>query len=403
MGKPSAPAPPDYAAAAKEQGVANVNSALATNYLNQANQVTPYGNLTYSYSKPADTGTVDFSGYSYNPQLGYYANGSGQAYTNTALAGKTDANGGHYLPDGTYIPQTTVTTTLSPEQQKLYDQQTSIGTQLNDLAARGIGYVDQASSKPIDQSTLPSLNTGLTLSPDAVALRDKITDAYMQRLQPMLDQQRSAMDTKLANQGITVGSQAWNADQDSFNRGLNDQRMAALLAGDQEQQNQFNRGLASATFGNQARQQAIQEADYFKNQPLNMLNALRSGNQVSMPQFSNWSGGASVQAAPSYQATADSYQAALDKYKTEMSASNALLGGLASIGGSAITKFSDRRLKQGVRRIGQLANGLAVYAYTYIWGGPEQVGVMADEVAKIKPEAIGPTLFGFQTVNYGAL
>lgn len=247
------------------------------------------------------------------------------------------------------------------------------------------------------------MNTGLALSPDAVGLRDKITNAYIERLQPMLDQQRSAMDTKLANQGINMGSQAWRADQDSFNRGLNDQRIAALLAGDREQQNQFNRGLASATFGNQARQQAIQEADYFKNQPLNMLNALRSGNQVNMPQFSNWSGGAAIQAAPIYQATADSYQAALDKYKAEMSSSNALLGGLSSIGGAAITKFSDRRLKQGIRRIGQMANGLAVYAYSYIWGGPEQVGVMADEVAKTRPEALGPTLFGFQTVNYGAL
>ena len=193
------------------------------------------------------------------------------------------------------------------------------------------------------------------------------------------------------------------ADQDSFNRGLNDQRIAALLAGDQEQQNQFNRGLTSATFGNQARQQAIQEADYFKNQPLNMLNALRSGNQVNMPQFSNWSGGAAIQAAPIYQATADQYQAALDKYKTQMSGAGGLLGGLASLGGAAITKFSDRRLKRGIRRIGRLANGLAVYAYSYIWGGSEQIGVMADEVAKTRPEALGPTLFGFQTVNYGAL
>lgn len=403
MGKPSAPAPPDYAAAAKEQGVANVNSALATNYLNQANQVTPYGSLTYSYSKPADTGAVDFSGYSYNPTLGYYANSAGQAYTNTALAGRTDANGGHYLPDGTYIPQTTVTTTLSPEQQKLYDQQTAIGTQLNDLAARGIGYVDQASSKPIDQSTLPSLNTGLALNPDAVALRDKITDAYMQRLQPYLDKQRSAMDVSLANKGINAGSEAWNADQDSFNRSVNDQRIAALLAGDQEQQNQFNRGLASATFGNQARQQAIQEADYFKNQPLNMLNALRSGNQVQMPQFGNWSGGAQIQAAPIYQATADQYSAALDKYKAESAASGGFLGGLATLGSAAITKYSDRRLKKNVSLLGIRPDGLGVYSYEYIWGGPAEVGVMADEVAVLRPDALGPSLGGYATVNYGAL
>lgn len=367
MGKPKAPAAPDYAAAATQQGVANVNAAVATNRLNQANQVGPEGSLTYSY------GTPD----------------SGQGYTDPQT--------------GQWIPQVTATTKLSPDQQRLYDQNTSIGIQLNDLAGKGIGYVADASGKPIDQSQLPSLNTGLALSPDAVALRDKITNGYMERLKPMLDHDRAALDTQLANQGITHGSEAWGYDQDALNRSQNDQRIAALLAGDQEQQNQFNRGLAGAQFSNQARQQAIQEADYFKNQPLNMLNALRSGNQVTMPQFGNVSAGAQVGAAPIYSATADQYQAALDKYKIQSQASGGLLGGLATLGGAAITKFSDRRLKQGIRKIGQMASGLGVYAYTYIWGGSEQVGVMADEVEKLRPSALGPMIGGFQTVNYGAL
>ena len=91
MGKPKAPATPDYAAAAKEQGTANVNAAIATNYLNQANQVGPDGSLTYTYSKP----------------------GSGLGYTTS---------------EGQYIPQVTATTTLSPGQQKLYDQNNLIST-----------------------------------------------------------------------------------------------------------------------------------------------------------------------------------------------------------------------------------------------------------------------------------
>ena len=400
MGKPKPPPAPDYAAAAQAQGQANVNSALATNYLNQANQVTPYGKLTYSYSKP---GGVDMTGYSFDAGKGSYVNSRGQAYINPSMAGQNDASGGHYLPDGTYIPQTTVTTELSPEEQKLYDQQTGLGIQLNDLASKGIGYVADASATPIDQSKLPSMATGLGLNPDAVGLRDKITNAYMDRMMPYIKIQQEQMDNTLANQGITHGSEAWNASQDSFNRGLNDQRLAAVLAGDQEQQNQFSRGLASSQFQNAARQQAIQEADYFKNQPLNMLNALRSGNQVQMPQFGNWSGGAQIGAAPIYQATADQYSAAMDAYKAQMAASGGLLSGIAKLGSSAITKFSDRRLKQGIRKIGKLANGLGVYAYRYIWGGDEQVGVMADEVAKLRPEALGPTVAGFQTVNYGAL
>jgi len=64
---------------------------------------------------------------------------------------------------------------------------------------------------------------------------------------------------------------------------------------------------------------------------------------------------------------------------------------------------SDRRLKTNVERVGELPDGLSLYAYDYVWGGPRQVGVMADEVAALRPDALGPIIFGFATVNYGAL
>jgi hypothetical protein len=298
VGKPKAPPPPDYAAAATAQGAANTNSAIATNFLNQADQVGPTGSLKYSY----------------------------------------DNSTGLTLPNGQVIPHTTATTVLSPEQQKLYDQQTGISTQLNDLASKGIGYVADASNTPIDQSKLPGMTSSLN-SEGGVALRDKITNAMMERLQPMIDHDRAAMDTKLANQGITHGSEAYGYDNDIFNRGVNDQRIAALLAGDNEQQNEFSRGLASGQFGNQARQQAIQEADYFKNQPLNMLNALRTGNQVTMPNFGNVSAGSNIAAAPIYQASQDQYAAAMQQYQAKLAASNALMSGIAGLGGSAMMAF----------------------------------------------------------------
>ena len=325
MGKPKAPAPPDYAAAATAQGTANTNSAIATNFLNQANQVGPDGNLTYSY----------------------------------------DSSKGYRLPDGTLIPQTTATTTLSPDQQKLYDQNNGLSISLNDLAAKGIGYVDQASSHPIDQSQLPGMRTAPGSSQfrtsagtdDYTAQRDRITNAMMGRLQPQLDRQQNAMENKLTNQGITQGSEAWKSAQDDFGRNVNDQRTSALLAGDQEQQSlwdqqqraftnyngaqeaQFNQGLAGGQFDNQARSQAIQEADYFKNQPLNMLNALRSGNQVSMPTFGNVSAGSNIAAAPVYAATNDAYQGALQQYQAKMASYGAILGGIGKIGGAAIGKW----------------------------------------------------------------
>ena len=61
---------------------------------------------------------------------------------------------------------------------------------------------------------------------------------------------------------------------------------------------------------------------------------------------------------------------------------------------------SDRRLKENIVKVGKLANGLFVYVYNYIWGGPKQIGVMADEVRKIIPHAVVRGDHGFDQVNY---
>lgn len=63
--------------------------------------------------------------------------------------------------------------------------------------------------------------------------------------------------------------------------------------------------------------------------------------------------------------------------------------------------FSDRRLKSNIVKIGKLGNGLGVYEYD-IFGRRER-GVMADEVARVVPEALGPIINGYATVNYGEL
>lgn len=62
---------------------------------------------------------------------------------------------------------------------------------------------------------------------------------------------------------------------------------------------------------------------------------------------------------------------------------------------------SDIRLKENIKKIGRLDNGLGVYNYNYIGDDKLWVGVMAQEVAAIMPEALGPhTLDGYMTVNY---
>lgn len=66
--------------------------------------------------------------------------------------------------------------------------------------------------------------------------------------------------------------------------------------------------------------------------------------------------------------------------------------------------LSDRRTKTNIRRVGTFDDGLGIYDFEYIFA-PGKVfrGVMADEVARLRPEALGPKFGKYQTVNYAAI
>lgn len=79
----------------------------------------------------------------------------------------------------------------------------------------------------------------------------------------------------------------------------------------------------------------------------------------------------------------------------------AIVGAVGGIAAAAM--MSDRRLKRNVVRIGRRADTLAIYAYEYVWGGGLQIGVMADEVAQIYPDAVIRTASGYDAVDYAAI
>lgn len=72
------------------------------------------------------------------------------------------------------------------------------------------------------------------------------------------------------------------------------------------------------------------------------------------------------------------------------------VGGIASI-------FSDPRLKTDVELVRREPDGLGVYVARYIGSKVRRLMVMADEVAELRPWALGPERHGYRTVNYGAL
>lgn len=75
------------------------------------------------------------------------------------------------------------------------------------------------------------------------------------------------------------------------------------------------------------------------------------------------------------------------------------VGQLAS-GIGALAAFSDRRLKTDIERVGQMRKtGLPVYRFRYKGTPSFRLGVMADEVEQVRPDAVG-THRGFKLVDY---
>lgn len=91
-----------------------------------------------------------------------------------------------------------------------------------------------------------------------------------------------------------------------------------------------------------------------------------------------------------------------DEHKETESPDNSGLGVLGTILGVGLKLFSDERLKTEIVRVGELDNGLPVYKYRYITGGPTQIGLMAQDVELLHPEAVGLHSNGFKMVDYAA-
>jgi hypothetical protein len=148
-----------------------------------------------------------------------------------------------------------------------------------------------------------------------------------------------------------------------------------------------------------ARQQGMQEAIAQRQLPLNEFNALRTGSQVSMPQFTGVPG---VQQANTDVAgiTQQGFANQMANYNAQNSQNNAFMGGLFQMGAAALPMmFSDIRLKRDVVRVGELPSGLPTYEWTYIWGGPRYRGVMAHEAREVFPNAV-VNIGGYLAVDY---
>jgi len=374
MGKSSsAPPTPDYAGAAQATAAGDLQAARSASAANRVNQITPYGSLTYAQTP---TKSLDPTGYQ-SAINAWKASGQQGAEPDPSQYMV-------YNPDAGW----TATQALSPTEQQLlnYQNQTSIG--LGELTGKGLGYVQNMLDNPFTTENLPSLGFDAGQS---------YQDAYMKRLQPQIEQGREALNTQLANQGIPVGSEAYKRAMMGQSQRENDLLAAATTQG-------FG-------VGQQARQSALQEQAYLRNEPLNTLSAVRTGAQVQGPTFVNPAMQANTAGADILGATQMGYNAQMGAANAQNAANNAMTQGLFSLGGAGIMAASDIRMKENIKHIAWLPNGLPVYTYEYkeefkdhpLAGHGTHTGVMAHEVEAKYPNAVITLDNGYKAVDYGQL
>lgn len=185
------------------------------------------------------------------------------------------------------------------------------------------------------------------------------------------------------------------AQQQQFGQNLAGQQAFNAAAGQYANQN-----LSSAQLANQARNQGLQERAYVQNQPINQLSGLLGLGQVGMPQ--------GVQYSPTQVGQTDvlgayalNQQAQNAAYQAQMQNRSGLMGGLFSLGSAAIMA-SDERLKTDKVLIRRRADGLGIWSFRYL-DDPQnvrRVGVMAQEVKRIRPDLVVKRPDGFLAVSY---
>ena len=382
-GGPKAPDPYATAAAQSQQ---NKQSILDSARVNQINQQTPFGSVTY-------TGAI----------------GS---------------------------PNRTQVSTLSPDQQQLLDTRTS-------LANAVAGNIPTSG---LDFSALPSLPTSsdVPILPDAgVSFSTQLPTNFDQArqdttkaqfdlaknlLQPGFDQATKQLDTRLINQGIPLNSEAYNTAMGNLQRGQNETltnaAYQAVGAGNQEQQNLFGQALSARAqelqaqglsydqalqqaqtelqaqgqqFGQglAARQQGLNEATTAQTLPISQLASILSGAQVQTP---------TPYTPAQYQQSAPDITSLINQqYQNQAANQQANNSGLFGLAAAALPFIlSDKKTKENIKKVGDWGNGIGMFSYNYKGDGVNRVGVIAQDVEKTLPEAV-VDVGGLKAVNYDKL
>lgn len=307
MGKPKAPAAPDYAAAATAQGDANKDAAVASGKINNPNVINPYGTQNVTYDK---VNTLDQD--AYDRAMRQFQRGERGAPTEAEFSSMKEG----------LTP--TITQTLSPAQQALLDKSNTAQGLLGDLSIQGATALQGVVGKQLDLSGAPAIPGSYEET------RKKVMDAMMGRADEDYGQQTEQANSDLIAAGIRPGTKAYDNKIQQIERSRNDARNQAEISGG-------NAANQAYTMDAQRRQQGISEILAQRQTPLNEINALMSGSQVANPfAVPGFSGTANVAPAPVFGATQAQGAWDQNQYSQQMGSFNNMMGGLFQLGGAGM-------------------------------------------------------------------
>ena len=266
------------------------------------------------------------------------------------------------------------TTAYSPELQGLFNQR--IGMMGEDVPL-------------LDQPTDESFGT------EGSKLERSTFDRAKNLMNPGFEQEQKAMTTQLSNQGIPMGSEAYNTELDNFSRrkreAVTNAALGAVGAGRQEQGRLFGQATSS-------REQGYRQNISRRQQLYNELASLMGTAQIGKPAELDVMGPFTQQ----YQGQINSVNAANANSAQRNAQTTGAVGSIATM---LMSMFSDFRLKKDIEPIGRMSSGLPLYKFRYLWDKPHDplhTGVMARETMELFPEAVGE-MYGYLTVDYSRI
>ena len=458
MGKSSGSAPeaPDPKLLVGLQSAAD---RRAFNYQNDANRYTSIGpDQTVSWNK---TPTFDQAGYdaalsdwNKTNQQGTYipatSGGSGiwgdEGYSTPATPGYwsgATSNGQAQPNKADYTSYNWAQTTqLSPQQQQLHDLAQSSAVGQAGLLDALTGRLKEQYSKPIDYSGLPQIQSTIANNGDTQKYTDYLgglnPQQYNQQAQdaaygsatryldPQIALQQKALEARLSEQGFVPGTpgyqQAMQQFQQTSAQSYADARDRAITTGAQVGSQQFQNALqggsaalggakdvfgnntTAASFNNTSLSQALSQLLQQRGQPLNELNAIRSGTQLNAGATgtpNSQTPTAPNMAAPDVQgAYQQQYQSLMDKYNAGVQTDNANTGATVGVLSALALAFSDERLKSNIAHTGEFTEaGTPVYTYDIF--GHREKGVMAQDLLEGgNSDAVALDPSGYLKVDY---